>query len=407
MLRDWDIVYVSCLDWGPIRQRPQQIALQLATTNRVLFVEPMISLVSQLARLLRQNRGRPLTPGLREIQSGLFLYTPPPFLPFSLRSEQVNSINKKLLLRYLRKTLSALGFDRPIVVLSHPSHHEVIGRLGEEAVFYDCMDHYTALPDRRANPSVLDTMERKLLEKVDLVFVTSERLQNAIGRYGAKGVIVRNGVDITHFAPHNSRYSRPDEELADIPRPIIGYIGCIDSWFDGDAIASLAASCPSLSIVLVGPVQDRAIVRQLRFSPNVYFLGPKPYMELPSYLDAFAVCLIPFQVNELTRAVNPVKLYEYFATGKPVVTAALDEIKRYQDIVRIYETREELIEQVERALKEQDQALSRLRVRVAGENTWRHRAEEMRRALAAYLALETPERARRRVVAVADTPDRC
>jgi glycosyltransferase involved in cell wall biosynthesis len=248
------------------------------------------------------------------------------------------------------------------------------------------MDHYTLLPDRRANPVVLAAMERKLVNKADLVFVTSEALHKGQERDGGKCVLVRNGVDLDHFDPDGCRPGDPNQDLAAIPRPIIGYIGCIGSWFDSDSVAFLAAARPDLSLVLVGPVLDRATARKLRSSQNVYLMGPKPYQDLPRYLDAFSVCLIPFQVNELTRAVNPVKLYEYLATGKPVVAVELDEIRRYRDLVSLYATKEELVVQVERALREQDREVVRLRVQVAGENTWRHRVEEMGMALARYLA---------------------
>jgi len=385
VLQDRDIVYFSCLDWEPSRARPQQIALELAAANRVLYVEPMISLASMIERLIWQHHTRSLIPRVRRIQNGLFLYTPPSFLPFSLRSESLNSINKSLLVRCIRSAMERLEFRRPIVAVSHPSHHEMVGQFDEEFSFYDCMDHYTLLPDRRANPVVLAAMERKLVNKADLVFVTSEALHRGQEPDGSKWVLVRNGVDLDHFDPDGCRLGEPDQELAGIPGPIIGYIGGIGSWFDGDAVAHLAASRPDLSLVLVGPVLDRATARKLRFSPNVYLLGQKPYQDLPRYLDAFAVCLIPFQVNELTRTVNPVKLYEYLATGKPVVAAELDEVTRYRDIVSLYATKEELVKQVERALREQDPEAARLRVRVAGENTWRRRVEEMGTALAGYL----------------------
>lgn len=385
MLRNRDLVYFSCLDWGPGRARPQQLALELAATNRLVYVEPMISLVSYLERVARQEGARPMVPGLRQIHPALFVYTPPPFLPFSLRSERLNAINKMFLLRSIRKAMGSLGFRRPIVAVSHPSHHEVVGRLDEEVSFYDCMDHYLALPDPRADRLVLAAMERKLLEKADLVFVTSERLKAA--KEGARGarMLVRNGVDLAHFDGHGSRSPRIAAELAGVPRPIIGYIGCLGSWFDSDAIAFLAASRPDLSLVLVGPVQERAIARQLRVFRNVYLLGTKPYQDLPRYLDAFAVCLIPFRVNELTRAVNPIKLYEYLAGGKPIVAADLDEIRPFQGLVSIYTTREELVGHVEQALREQDPEMARLRVQVAGENTWGRRVEEMGLALASHL----------------------
>ena len=393
LLRDRDIVYFSCLDWEPGRARPQQICLELAKANRVLYVEPMISLVSRLDGLLRRERARPVKPGARQVHRSLFVYTPPSFLPFSLRSERLNWINKALLLRCVRKMMGRLGFRRPIVAVSHPSHHELVGRLDEEFSFYDRMDHYTLLPDKRAAPAVLAAMEEKLLEKAGLVFVTYEALQQGSEGSRTKWVLVRNGVDLDHFDPRVPRFAGADGDLTRITGPIVGYIGSIGAWFDGDAVGFLAASRPDLALVLVGPVLDRAVARKLRPYRNISLLGPKPYRDLPRFLDAFAVCLIPFKVNELTRSVNPVKLYEYLASGKPVVAAELDEINRYRDLVSTYRTKEELVGEVERALRDQDPEVARLRVQVAGENTWGHRVEEISRALSAHLPLDTSARA--------------
>jgi len=387
VLRDRDIVYFSCVDWGPGRARPQQLAIELASTNRVLYVEPMISVVSYLQRLVQQEGARAVAPGLRRLHHRLFVYTPRPLLPFSLRSERLNAINKTFLLRAIRKTMEVLELRRPIVAVSHPSHHELVGRLDEELSFYDCMDLYPVLPDRRADPEVLAAMEHKLLEKVDLVFVTSERLQDGRDKGRGKGALVRNGVDLAHFGFGRSGpwVGQADEELACIPRPIIGYMGCLGAWFDTEAVAHLAASRPDVSVVLIGPVQERSVARRLRPYRNIYLLGAKPYQELPRYLEAFAVCLIPFRLNELTRAVNPIKLYEYLAAGKPVVAADLDEVRPFRGIVSIYATHQEFVAHVEQALREENPELVHLRVSVARENTWGRRVEELGSALAGHL----------------------
>jgi glycosyltransferase involved in cell wall biosynthesis len=108
----------------------------------------------------------------------------------------------------------------------------------------------------------------------------------------------------------------------------MGYVGSLHSWFDLDLVAALAASMPEARVVLVGPAPPetaRAIERLAATRPNFFWLGPRPYSEVPSIVRAFRVGLVPFRRTPLTEAVNPVKLYEYAAAGVPTVTTRFSD----------------------------------------------------------------------------------
>lgn len=382
MLRDHDLIYFSCIEWDWIRQRPQQITTQFARWHRVLYVEPMLSIATRAIRGFESP-----FPRLRRVAERLFVYRPPSFLPFGLRHNLVNRINEALLCSSVQRVATEMGFLRPIVGVSHPQHHELIGRCGEVVSFYDCMDQYNALPNPRANLQLLADMERQLVEKVDLVFLSSPGLLEGKASYQDKCHVIRNGVDFSHFNDGALQQHRAPTELTRLSPPILGYIGTIGQWIDEQALGFLAGARPDWSLVLVGPVLDRALVKRLSANRNIHFLGVKPYEDLPKLLQAFDVALIPFKVNKLTASIDPVKLYEYFAAGRPVVASDLPDIRRFGDLVSIYSTPAELVEVVESNLKESGGHAVRRRKHVAMENIWEQRAVEM--ASAVLTRLET------------------
>jgi glycosyltransferase involved in cell wall biosynthesis len=375
-LRDRNIIYFSCVAWAPIKARPQQIAIQLARENRLLYVEPMLSVVSRAARGLESP-----FPHIHRVGDRLFVYRPPSFLPFSLRSDLVNRINKQFLGRFVQGVARRLDFIRPILGVSHPQHEALIGRFGESFSFYDCHDNYGALPDPRANPDVISGMERRLLGKADHIFISSQALLDAMDGYRGKCTLVRNGVICSHFENGADWDGELPAELRRIPHPIIGYVGTLGGWVDGDALGFLARSRPDWSIVLIGPVHDRTLARKLEGNPNIHLLGTKHYEELPRFVHRFAVGLIPFKLNTLTRSIDPIKLYEYLAAGKPVVASDLPEVRRFGDLVSIYHSHGELLELVGNTLKEAGEAGATRRRLAAMENTWEQRAAGIASAL--------------------------
>lgn len=369
LLRDQDIIYFSCIPWGPIKARPQQIAIQLARENRVLYVEPMLSVVTRVLQGLESP-----FPRLYRIKDRLFVYRPPSLLPFSLRSDRANRINKWLLRASLRRVAKALGLARPILGTSHPQHEALIGHFQEIFSFYDCMDNYGALPDPRANSSLLTRMERRLLVKVDHIFTSSQALLDEMNGFSEKCTLIRNGVTVSHYSDAVDSDARPPAELRVIPQPIIGFIGSLGEWVDGEALVFLARARPDWSLVLIGPILDRVLAKRLQSVRNIYLLGTKNHDDLPALVRWFAVALIPFELTRLTRAVDPVKLYEYLAAGRPIVTSDLPEVRRFGDLVSIYYSREQLVRLIETHLQETGTMEQMRRRRAAMDNTWENRA---------------------------------
>lgn len=223
--------------------------------------------------------------------------------------------------------------------------------------------------------------ERLLARESDVLVVTSRELQDRHAAEHIESKLIPNAADCDSF-PDSSTGSR----LSEIPKPVVGYYGAIADWFDLDLMIQVARSRPQYSFVLIGQVHQLD-VSALKALPNTHLLGEKPYRELPGYLKGFDVCTLPFRMNRLTNAVDPVKVYEYLSQGKPVVSAPLPELAPLSELLYFAQGLEEFSSQIDRALAGQDAALERKRVAFASENTWGLQFDILDRAVRATYPL--------------------
>ena len=275
----------------------------------------------------------------------------------------------------IRELARAEGIEDAVLLVQLPSWGPVAAALRDELgwpVVYDCMDDWGEFPGI-GRP--LAAAERELVAGADAVTATAARLLERWAPLATEARLVRNGVDPAHYA------SPPAERpLADCPRPVIGFIGGIAAWVDLALVEHAARGRPDWTFVLVG--EAFVDVSALEELPNVRLEGARPYEAMPAYVRDFDACLIPFVESELTAAVDPVKLYEYFALGKPVVTTPLPELDEHRDLV--YEARgpDGFVAAVEAALAEDDPVLADRRRAVAGAASWEDRAASLRELLA-------------------------
>lgn len=235
-------------------------------------------------------------------------------------------------------------------------------------IVYDCVDDFSSFPSAERLRTV--EKERKLVSESDLIVVTSRRLQKKMARAKRAAVLIPNAADYKHFAGETAI----PEDIKDIPHPIIGFFGAISEWFDEKLVCDVAANRLNWSFVLIGPCTTEKRFRKLS---NIFLLGRKPYEVLPAYLQQFDVCIVPFKVNELTLSADPVKVYEYLAGGKPVVSTDLPELKSIP-FVKTAKNVEEFAMKIEEALGEsKETALVRARQQYACQNTWDVRVDEL------------------------------
>ena len=197
-----------------------------------------------------------------------------------------------------------------------------LDQLGAVGVVYDCMDE---LANFRFAPPNIAEHERFLLSKADVVFTGGYQLFQSKSRHHPNVHFIGCGVDISHYSRARAAETHLPPDIADLPQPIFGYFGVIDERIDYDLLAQLAASFPDASVVMIGPLAKIERSR-LPSSDNIYWLGQRPYDDLPAYLKAFDVCLMPFALNEATQYINPTKTLEYMAAGKPIVSTAVPDV---------------------------------------------------------------------------------
>ena len=156
--------------------------------------------------------------------------------------------------------------------------------------------------------------------------------------------LIRNATDLVLG-------EKPTKELVRGSVKTIGYLGALDAWFDVDSVAQMARDHPEWKFVLVGRMEDQRILKLNEYA-NVVFVGEVPHSEIAAHLADWDVAMIPFLVNDLTVATNPIKLYEYFSAGLPVVSSRLPEVELYPDLVYIADTPQEFSSALARAVLE-------------------------------------------------------
>jgi hypothetical protein len=364
-----DIVCFSN-DWDGDPLSKTHIMRILARRNRVLWVNSLgnrtpRATAADAAKIW--NKLRAAAGGLREVEPNLHVLAPV-YVP-AYGSEAVRSLNRTILRAQVRVAMRGLGMRRPISWSFLPSAAPVAGTLGEARVIYHVVDEFSAFSDASTHVAEL---ERRILRRADLVIASSEKLLESKRRVNPNAVLVRHGVDLAHFAKALDPAVAVPEELARLPKPVIGFFGLVADWIDLELVRAVADRYPRASVVLVGKVATSTAA--LEGAPNVHFLGRKSYAALPAYCRGFDVAITPFRLNELALAANPLKAREYVAAGLPNVCTDLPELRAIPGCT-IAQGREAFVEEVGRWLNRggPDPARSAL---VRGEG-WEAKVEEM------------------------------
>jgi hypothetical protein len=366
------------MPWGILWQRPQQVSAELARRGHtVLYCNTSIELrPSSLVSSRNENRLFMLRKTAEKL-SVMNLFT----LPFQGRARVLSERFSLLLLNaYLR-----IFAVKPDVALFYsPQDVFIVNLLKSKKVkiAYDCVDEHLAFPNVVDISKVL-TAETQLVVKSDVVTVVSGRLWRKISRINPNCFTIPNAADFVHFNKAMNMRARP-AEMKNLKRPVVGFIGAIWDWINIDLICKIATLHPEYSIVLIGPVYYGS--SKLAEHSNIIVVGHKQYGSLPEYLSAMDVCLIPFKINELTLASSPIKMYEYLAAGKPVVSTDLPEVRASaSELVYIGEDDKDFIEKVEIAIDEKKridrETLVARRMMFAQENSWEKRVDTLERLL--------------------------
>ncbi len=392
------LLYFSGNEWGNMGRRKPRLAHELscqAGVASVLFVEPPVATsVLDLARgrfergHLGEDRrphadavlGRP-----RQVGNKIWAYTgsnktiPLTRLKAVRRWGWLRRLNRRMYYARIRRVLRRLPGEQLIVWLSHPLHAEALSVFSRRTLAcYDWTDDWAAfdiLPVE--DPAEIITQNSYILQHVDLVFAVSAELERRAVAVNPHTYRVPNATDPQTLG--GAAAGGPvAPELAAMPRPIVGYLGQVADKMDYTLIGQVARARRGWSFVFVGPVwsSKRDRVAALESLGNVHFLGARPFDRLVPYLRGFDVCTLPHALGPLTRSMDPIKLYDYLSTGKPVVSTPVAGVDRFADVVRIADGPAAFVAALEAALIENG-GLTRQRLAYAQANTWATRADQV------------------------------
>ncbi len=360
-------------DWGRHPSTAQFLVQHLLGTFRVIWINSLGWRTPRLgrpdlARALRKVRSAAC--GIESPHPNLLVYTPL-VVPW-YRSAAVRQLNARLLYRAVRNLARCYGFSRFSLMTTYPAAEGVFRRMSDVRRVYYCADEYTTFPGLQ--PDLVHNLEARLLEAVDLVVTTSRALYDAKSAMHRRVVYLPHAVDFDHFAKAGDPSIPVASDVRRLPRPRIGFHGLIRDLIDLEIIDTIARRRPDWSVVMVGPRNFDAAFLPRRH--NIHYLGERAYHEIPDYLRAFDVCLMPYRLVATSIYMNPVKLREYLAAGKPIVSTPLPEIFQFGELVEVAACGDEFVSKIEKCLAE-DPSLSQRRRASVRHHTWASRADEL------------------------------
>jgi glycosyltransferase involved in cell wall biosynthesis len=370
------------------------IMKRLSLTNKVIYIEsigvrsPKLShrdirrALEKLARLLQRFENSETHD---ETQTSLpFDVIKPLVVPFH-RTVLVRWFNGHTLLRQINRYRP----HHPLVLwVGLPTVPAYLLHLEPDIVIYHCADKLIANATGR-DRAALECMHRFWLQRADLTLTPSEILRQELSQHSNNAQLLPHGLDYAHFAraAEANALTCPDD-IAAIPVPIAGYFGTVSAeWFDTDLMSRVVAARPNIHFVVIGPIYDNIDHHPSLQHPNVHFLGPRPYEELPNYAAQFDVCMIPKVRSEMTAASMPLKLREYLATGKPIITT-LQHGEPYDRHVATVHTADAFIAALDKAIAEDDPAACSARQSIVKSESWDTVVMQLSKQIASLISKE-------------------
>ena len=385
---DISFICYSIIPWSGVWQRPQHFATRLARNHKVLYIDPV-----GLQHIIAD---KPL-PELESINPNLTIFRPQ-VLPGGKTKPLVIAINDRYIAYHLKKLIHRLELTNPVFVTNTPLGNQLADSYTWTAVVYDVIDDFIAASWA---PKDATFREEALFQKADTVFTGTHSLYEKKLPRHPQVEFIPCGVEVDHFLKANNSDTKLPADAADLPKPIFGYFGALNERIDSDLLVQLACAFPHGTVLLIGPIfadfglsdfQDewasvlpnpQAPGFKLKPNPsNIKILGIRSYDQLPGYLKAFDVCLLPYVINQVTKDIHPVKILEYLAAGRPVISTPLPDVEKfYSKAVYIADSSESFAEKARLALKENTPEKQQQRTEFARPKTWENMTLRMKQKI--------------------------
>ncbi len=376
-----DLIFVSLENWDDVWRRNQFLCAGLAKrfpAMKILFVGLPRNVTHHLRRgTLGALRGEATwtVPGFPNITVTRALK----LFPDSLRAGRL--LNEAISRRHILSVAGGLGIKDPVLWLNPYSAAHMAGAMGERAMVYDITDDWALAPSfSDSERKLIIGQDRALCERANLVVVCSEALAESRAATCKNLLLLPNGVDNAHYAaiPDTTRKGRWQS-------PVFGYTGTIHAdRFDTELAAGLARSFPTGSVVLVGPDHlTPAEKNRLALCGNIHVTGPVSYERIPEVMSEFDVCIVPHVETGFTNSLNPLKLWEYLASGKPIVSTRVAGFNSYPNLCRIASGVDAFVTACGEAMAENGAARPARRAE-ARKHSWERRLDVLLDALAPF-----------------------
>jgi glycosyltransferase involved in cell wall biosynthesis len=345
--------------------------------NKVIFVNSISmglasvkskDLVPRIARKLKSYAKL-----ARTTDEGITVVSPA-VVPF-FGSAAATAANRRLLTTQIAGLARRRGLSRPVLWIAIPTAVEIVGRLDESLVIYHVSDKYDAnTMDHATDPAVIRALHERAIDVADIIFYSSRKLLAEATRGLERSHLLEQAVDFDHWSRISTGDLRVPYEVEGIPHPRIGYFGAIEPWLiDQELIMKATRERPKWQWIFIG---NKSRGLEIESLPNVHFLPPVAYQDLPGYAAGFDVCVLPWNTEvPFTSYGSAIKVREYLASGKPVVISPLPEYESMSSVLRIGRSREQFLQLVAEALREKGTDLAGKRQNAVRDGTWDARAE--------------------------------
>jgi glycosyltransferase involved in cell wall biosynthesis len=379
MLKNKDIICFGPSDWwGMNPSCTTHIMRHLAEANRVLYVNPVSS--DLLGVRTRKGLGRRILRKLKSMAKfvrrggdNLFILSP---LFFPMQGNVLIDAMNNLLLKFqLRAVMFFIRMQRPILWVENIRAADVMRSISRPAVIYHVSDRFDRCPYTRNKDKVMQR-ESVVTDQSDRIICVSRKLYEWKKPLGSKVHYLPHGVDFELFRAAADG-SAECKLLAGVPRPIAGYFGTLTAENDIELLTYCCTQNPDISFVFAGQITagDYSGLSKL---PNVFFLGRLPYEQIPGLCVNFDVCMLPWKVNEWIISCNPLKLLEYMASGKPIVSVYIDEIAaKYSDVLTVASNMDEFSKGIRYELDNDSETRKNARIEIARKHSWNEHAKRL------------------------------
>lgn len=392
LIKGRDIVIVGQQPWDePIGSNCKNIAIEFSKHNRVLYVNSPLDRITRIrdkkephiVKRVAIVKGK--QEGLVSLQENLWNLYPDRmvesinWLKSSKVFNHINKINNKRFAASIKEAMIKLGFKDIILFDDNEMFRSFYLKelLNPKVSIYYSRDYMLAVDYWRYHGEQLEPL---LIAKSDVCVANSSYLANYCRKYNHNSFNVGQGCDLSLFT--NLTDKTLPGQLAGIPRPMIGYVGVLQSIrLDMELLEFIAEQRPDWSIVLTGPLDEDFRNSRLHAIKNVHFTGPVPPEALPSFINAFDVCLNPQLVNEVTIGNYPRKIDEYLAMGKPVVATATEAMSIFAGHTYLAKSKEDYLVLIAKALNDDTAALQANRIAFAASHTWENSVKEIYMAI--------------------------